>query len=138
MQQQQDPPQHSLSNLSRHKYWIWALIWLMAINFVAFLWHLGSTSLVDETEPLFAEAARQMSVTNDWITPYFNGVTRFDKPPLIYWLMAIAFKLIGVNEWAVRLPSALSAIALTVMGFVTLQRFGVVVCLLYTSDAADD
>ncbi|HBE18754.1 MAG TPA: glycosyltransferase [Cyanobacteria bacterium UBA11149] len=105
--------------------WILSILWLIAISWIAFLWHLGSIGLVDETEPLFAEAARQMTVTGDWITPYFNGVTRFDKPPLIYWLMAIAYKLIGVNEWAVRLPSALSAIALTSLGFYTLRYFGI-------------
>ncbi|MBD2578698.1 glycosyltransferase family 39 protein [Oscillatoria sp. FACHB-1406] len=101
-----------------------SIFWLLFVNGIAFLWHLGSTGLVDETEPLFAEAARQMVVTGDWITPYFNGATRFDKPPLVYWLMAIAYRAIGVNEWAVRLPSALSAIALTCFGFFTLLRFG--------------
>ena len=108
-----------------NRLWILSILWLIAISWVAFLWHLGSIGLVDETEPLFAEAARQMTVTGDWITPYFNGVTRFDKPPLIYWLMAIAYKLIGVNEWAVRLPSALAAIALTTLGFYTLRYFGI-------------
>ena len=78
---------------------------------------------MDETEPLFAEAARQMTVTGNWITPYFNGETRFDKPPLIYWLMAIGYQLLGVNEWAVRLPSALSATALISLGFYTLRYF---------------
>ncbi|MEM9539215.1 MAG: glycosyltransferase family 39 protein [Cyanobacteria bacterium P01_E01_bin.42] len=92
--------------------------------FVAFLWYLGSTGLVDETEPLFAEAARQMNVTGDWITPHFNGATRFDKPPLVYWLMAIAYKIVGTNAWGARLPSALAAIALTVFGFFTLRKFG--------------
>ncbi|WP_036485646.1 glycosyltransferase family 39 protein [Myxosarcina sp. GI1] len=105
-------------------YWIIAILWLLVISSIAFIVNLGSTSLVDETEPLFAEAARQMNVTGNWITPYFNGETRFDKPPLIYWLMAIAYKLIGVNEWAVRLPSALAAIALMCLGFFTLKRFG--------------
>ena len=113
---------------SWHKYpqscWIFSLIWLLVINWVAFIWHLGSTSLVDETEPLFAEAARQMTVTGDWITPYYNGETRFDKPPLIYWLMAAGYKLIGVNEWAVRFPSAMAAIALVCFGFYTLRYFG--------------
>lgn len=105
--------------------WTLSMIGLLVISWIAFLWHLGSIGLVDETEPMFAEAARQMTVTGDWITPYFNSVTRFDKPPLIYWLMAIAYKLIGVNEWAVRLPSALSAISLTLFGFYTLRHFGV-------------
>ncbi len=99
-----------------------SLLWLCAIAWVGFLWNLGNIGLVDETEPLFAEAARQMTVTGDWITPYFNGETRFDKPPLIYWLMAVAYRAIGVNEWAVRLPSALCAIALTCLGFYTLSK----------------
>ncbi len=104
--------------------WIFSVLWLLLINWLAFIWHLGSTGLVDETEPLFAEAARQMTVTGDWITPYFDGNTRFDKPPLIYWLMAIGYQAIGVNEWAVRLPSAIAAIALVVLGFYTLRYFG--------------
>jgi 4-amino-4-deoxy-L-arabinose transferase-like glycosyltransferase len=104
--------------------WGFSLVWLVLINFVAFIWNLGSTGLIDETEPLFAEAARQMVVTGNWITPYFNEVTRFDKPPLVYWLMAIGYKIIGVNEWAVRLPSALAAIGLTVLSFLVLRKFG--------------
>lgn len=101
-----------------------AILWLGALGWLAFLWNLGNIGLVDETEPLFAEAARQMVVTGDWITPYWNGLTRFDKPPLIYWLMAIAYHSIGVNEWAVRLPSAMAAIALTGLGFYVLLKYG--------------
>ncbi|MDJ1177635.1 glycosyltransferase family 39 protein [Roseofilum sp. BLCC_M91] len=100
------------------------LVWLIAIGIIAFIWHLGAIGLVDETEPLFAEAARQMTVTGDWITPYFNGETRFDKPPLIYWFMALCYQALGVNPWAVRLPSALAAIALGLFGCYTLRRFG--------------
>ena len=50
--------------------------------------------------------------------------TRFDKPPLTYWLISSGFKLFGMNEWTARLPSALSAIALTVLGFYALLCFG--------------
>ena len=103
----------------------WISVILLGVTcFVAFLWHLGSVGLVDETEPLFAEAARQMTMTGDWITPYFNGATRFDKPPLVYWLMAIAYQIVGTNAWGARLPSALSAIAMAVFGFFTLRKFG--------------
>jgi 4-amino-4-deoxy-L-arabinose transferase-like glycosyltransferase len=101
-----------------------SIIWLVLVCGIAFFWGLASVGLVDETEPLFAEAARQMYETGDWVTPYFNGATRFDKPPLVYWLMAIGFHVFGVGEWAVRLPSALSATALVGMGFYTLRRFG--------------
>ncbi|NET10122.1 MAG: glycosyltransferase family 39 protein [Symploca sp. SIO2B6] len=104
--------------------WLLPVIWVALVGGIAFFWQLGSSGLIDETEPLFAEAARQMTVTGDWITPYFNGETRFDKPPLIYWCMAIAYHTIGVNEWAARLPSALAAIALTAFGFYVLRTFG--------------
>jgi len=102
-----------------------SLIIIVALSVITFLWQLGSIGLVDETEPKFAEAARQMLETGNWVTPYFNGETRFDKPPLIYWLMAIAYQVFGVNEWAVRLPSALSALGLTIFLFFVLARFGV-------------
>jgi 4-amino-4-deoxy-L-arabinose transferase-like glycosyltransferase len=104
--------------------WMSSIVGLLIICSIAFFWHLGSKGLVDETEPLFAEAARQMFVTGDWITPMFNGEPRFDKPPLIYWMMVIAYHMIGVNEWAVRLPSAIAALALVGFGFYLLWRFG--------------
>jgi 4-amino-4-deoxy-L-arabinose transferase-like glycosyltransferase len=113
--------------------WVLSALWVLVIGGLAFLWNLGSTGLVDETEPLFAEAARQMTVTGDWVTPYFNNETRFDKPPLIYWLMAIAYQTVGVNEWGARLPSALAAIALMGMGFYLLRRFGTAIPLAPTA-----
>ncbi len=97
-----------------------SILWLILIGGIAYIWHLGSIGLVDETEPLFAEASRQMLVTGDWVTPFFNGETRFDKPALIYWCQAIAYAVIGVNEWAVRLPSALAAVGLICLAFYTL------------------
>lgn len=63
-----------------------------------------------------------MTVTGDWITPYFNGVTRFDKPPLIYWLMAIAYQMFGTTAWAARLPSAIAATLLTGFCFYVLRK----------------
>ena len=103
----------------------WIAIIIVAIAlFIAFFWRLDSIGLVDETEPLFAEASRQMYATGDWITPYFNGETRFDKPPLVYWGMALCFHIFGVGEWGVRLPSALAAAGLAGFSFYTLLRFG--------------
>ena len=104
--------------------WGLSIAWLLAIVTVAFLNNLGNIGLMDKTEAMFVEAAREMVDSGDWVTPYWNGETRFDKPPLTYWLISSGFKLFGMNEWTARLPSALSAIALTILGFYTLLCFG--------------
>jgi len=98
-----------------------SILWVLLVCWIAFGWDLGSIGLIDETEPLFAEASRQMLVTGDWITPYFNNETRFDKPALIYWCQAIAYVIVGVNEWGVRLPSALAALGIISLVFYTIQ-----------------
>ena len=61
---------------------------VLLFGIIIFLLGLGSTGLVDETPPLFAAAGKAMSESGDWLTPKVNGIFRFDKPPLIYWLMA--------------------------------------------------
>ncbi|MCH2048591.1 MAG: glycosyltransferase family 39 protein [Trichodesmium sp. ALOHA_ZT_67] len=101
-----------------------SILYLCLLASLAFFYNLGNIGLIDETEPIFAETARQMVKTGDWITPYFNGETRFDKPPLIYWLIAISYHLFGINEWSVRLPSAISGTGLMCLGFYTLYRYG--------------
>ncbi|MEM8603884.1 MAG: glycosyltransferase family 39 protein [Cyanobacteria bacterium P01_H01_bin.121] len=99
-------------------------LWVLVLSGLAFFVYLGSIGLIDETEPLFAEAARQMLEREDWITPYVNAIPRFDKPPLIYWLMALNYQLFGFNAWSVRLPSAMAAIALVGFLAYVLYRYG--------------
>lgn len=100
-------------------------VWLGALACLVLLWGIGEIGLIDETEPLFVEAARRMYETGDWITPYFNGETRFDKPPLIYWLMVLCFKVFGVNETAARLPSVFSTIVWVAITGALLSRYAV-------------
>ena len=109
--------------------WGISILGLFLLSAIAFLSHLGDIGLIDKTEPMFVEAARQMHLTGDWITPYWNGETRFDKPPLIYWLIVIAFQTVGVNEWGARLPSAITAILSTFLVFYTLRYFGGLISL---------
>ena len=71
--------------------------------------------LIDRDEPRFAEASREMRERGDYLIPRFNGEHRFDKPPLIYWLQAGAYTVLGENEFAARLPSALCAAAIGVV-----------------------
>ena len=68
---------------------------------IIFTLGLGKTGLVDETPPLFAAAGRAMSESGDWLTPKVNGMFRFDKPPLIYWLMGFFYSLPKNEIWIV-------------------------------------
>ena len=72
---------------------------------VVFFVHLGTPALWDEDEPLYAAIALDMYQRGDWIVPRYNGALFAEKPPLAYWLMMFGYWLVGVNEWAVRLPS---------------------------------
>ena len=94
---------------------------VLIFGILIFLLDLGSTGLVDETPPLFAAAGRAMSESGDWLTPKVNGIFRFDKPPLIYWLMGLFYSLPNNQVWdsfgtiAARLPSALASLFLMLM-----------------------
>jgi 4-amino-4-deoxy-L-arabinose transferase-like glycosyltransferase len=75
-----------------------------------YLYTASSRAILDDGDALYSTVARQMVQTGDWITPYANGVRFLDKPPVMYWLMALAIKVLGMNEFAVRLPSALAVL----------------------------
>ncbi len=97
------------------------LLIVLVCGIIIFILGLGSTGLVDETPPLFAAAARAMSESGDWLTPKVNGIFRFDKPPLIYWLMGFFYSLPKNEIWdsfgtlSARLPSALASLFLMLM-----------------------
>lgn len=67
----------------------------------------ASRAILDDGDALYAHIAQQMIVRGDWVTPYANGVRFLDKPPLMYWLMAVSYMIFGTSEMAARLPAAL-------------------------------
>ena len=88
---------------------------LLAVLVVAsplFFWRLGQPGFSD-TEGMFAEPAREMVVTGDWVTPRMNGEPFLTKPPLMYWLSAALFTLTGPTEHA-RLWPALAGLGTVV------------------------
>ena len=105
------------------------LLLVLACGIALFIWRLGSTGLVDETPPLFAASARAMAETGDWLTPRVNGLPRYDKPPLVYWLMGLGYLLPGqslwnpLGSWAASLPSALSSVVVMLALAATLLRW---------------
>jgi 4-amino-4-deoxy-L-arabinose transferase-like glycosyltransferase len=73
---------------------------------------LSPPRLMDDVDAVQAQIARNMLESGDWVTAHLNGVAYLEKAPLIYWIMAVSFKLFGVSDWAARLPLALANVAL--------------------------
>jgi 4-amino-4-deoxy-L-arabinose transferase-like glycosyltransferase len=86
----------------------WSLLLLLAAVVAVRLATLGAYPLLDPTESRYAEIARKMLETGDWLVPQVDyGVPFWGKPPLSTWLSAAAMAVFGVNEFAARLPSFL-------------------------------
>jgi 4-amino-4-deoxy-L-arabinose transferase-like glycosyltransferase len=83
---------------------------LIVLGLPIFLLGLGSPALYDPHESLYAEIAREMVLSGDWLTPHLNGTRYLDKPPLFYWLIALAYGAFGVAEFSARLPTALAGL----------------------------
>jgi len=73
---------------------------------------LFSPALLDDADSTHAEAAREMFVSGDYVTLHINGIRYLEKAPLPYWLVAFSYRIFGVNEFATRLPMALSVLLL--------------------------
>jgi 4-amino-4-deoxy-L-arabinose transferase-like glycosyltransferase len=69
-------------------------------------------SLMDDVDAVQAQISRNMLSSSDWVTARLDGIAYLEKAPLIYWLMAISFKIFGASDWAARIPVVLSALAL--------------------------
>jgi chromate transport protein ChrA len=69
-------------------------------------------SLMDDVDAVQAQIARNMLTSGDWVTARLDGVAYLEKAPLVYWIIAIFYKVFGVHDWAARIPIALSVMAL--------------------------
>jgi 4-amino-4-deoxy-L-arabinose transferase-like glycosyltransferase len=87
----------------------WFLLFIIITAF--YLWGLGSLPLVGPDEPRYAQVAREMLARRDFISPTLGGLPWFEKPPLLYWMMILAYRVLGVSEYAARIGPALCGLA---------------------------
>lgn len=96
---------------------------LLTVALVARLLTLGLYPLTDTTEARYGEIARKMLETGQWLMPQIDyGVPFWGKPPLSFWLTAISYKVIGVTEFAARIPSLLLGVAVCGLAYVLASR----------------
>jgi len=69
-------------------------------------------SLMDDVDAVQAQIARNMATSGDWVTARLDGVVYMEKAPLVYWAIALSYKVFGVHDWSARIPIALSVMGL--------------------------
>jgi 4-amino-4-deoxy-L-arabinose transferase-like glycosyltransferase len=95
--------------LKRFEPWFWVLAAVLFSRFIG----MTLFPFVDTTEPRYAEIARLMAETGDWITPWFEpGVPFWGKPPLSFWAQAASIKIFGLSEFSLRLPAWFATIGI--------------------------
>jgi 4-amino-4-deoxy-L-arabinose transferase-like glycosyltransferase len=88
------------------------LLLLAAVTFFA---GLGRGAITDSDEAFYADSAREMVASGDWITPHYNYEPRFQKPVLYYWLTASASLVFGEGEFAARFWAAMAGLGLVLV-----------------------
>lgn len=73
--------------------------------------------LSNPDEGRYAEIPREMLLSGDWVTPRLNDLIYLEKPPLQYWVTALAYRVLGPNEWSARLWTMLCAALNVVLVF---------------------
>lgn len=111
-------------------------ILIIIIGSFLFIPFIGQSHLFDWDEINFAEAAREMLVTNDWLTVQINYLPFWEKPPLFIWMQALSMKVFGINEFAARFPNAICGIVTLLVLFrlgrsILNSKLGLLWTLLY-------
>lgn len=98
------------------------LVGIFLLFAVVYVGSLFSPGLQDDADSSHAEAAREMSITHDFVTLKINGNRYLEKAPLMYWAVTVCYWCFGVNEFAAHLPIALSILFLIVLAMRWGQR----------------
>lgn len=111
-----------MNDLYNSKKIVWSLL---AAFILVWLYVLGVRTLVPPDEGRYAEMAREMFTTGDWITTRLNGIKYFEKPPLQTWMNAASFAVFGLGEWQARLWTGLCGLGGVILtGYAGNRVFG--------------
>jgi 4-amino-4-deoxy-L-arabinose transferase-like glycosyltransferase len=104
-----------MTSLRTAKRFVFPLLGLWVLLYASF--SMIKPPLLDGTDALSAEIAREMLTGGHWITPYANGIRYPHHPPLLYWTTAVSFGLFNISDWAARLPVTWATLALFIATF---------------------
>lgn len=104
-----------MTSLRTAKRFIFPLLGLWVLLYASF--SMFKPPLLDGSDALSAEIAREMLTSGHWITAFANGIRYPHHPPLLYWTIAISFGLFDISDWAARMPVAVATLALFITTF---------------------
>lgn len=84
----------------------------LLVAYLTLFHQLGLLPFFGSDEPRYAQIAKEMSQSGDFITPTLEGRPWLEKPPLLFWMLVASFTSLGPSEWSARLPNALLALIL--------------------------
>ena len=101
-------------------------LWVILIAFTIRLISLGYYPIGDPTEARYSEITLKILESGNWVNlTYVNGEPFWGKPPLLFWLQAISFKVFGINEFSARLPSVfISLLVVSLVHYFAKKQFG--------------
>lgn len=116
------PFQHFSSDVSERRRLLLALLAVLLCSLPIFFFLLGGWGFFDPDEGRYGTIPLEMLLRGDFVTPTQNNTPFFDKPPLLYWSIALAYAVFGYHEWTARLVPALGALAGVLGAFVLGRR----------------
>lgn len=100
------------------------LFWILFLSLPFFMMGVRTLALSEE-DAMYPQIAREMRQTRDWITPHLNGAPHLDKPPLLFWLIALSQRVFGETEAAARFwPAFACWLTIPVVGALGASLYG--------------
>ncbi|MCX5750941.1 MAG: glycosyltransferase family 39 protein [Candidatus Saganbacteria bacterium] len=110
-------------------------IFFFILSLFLFAWKIGSIPIIDGDSAFYAEIAKNIVRNGDWMTlRYIDPANIIDKPPLMFWMIAICFKIFGINEFALAIwHSLLAASTVLVTYYISKELFNAKTAFLSTA-----
>lgn len=90
-------------------------VWVAVFAALLVFWSLDYAPFVNPDEGRYVSASYEMAFPfgekSDWLVPHLNGITRLNKPPLVYWFSGASYRLFGPSERSGRLPAAFASLS---------------------------
>ena len=88
---------------------------VLAVAAIVLFYRLGKPALKNWDEAIYAEVAKEIVLSGDWLTLHWEGADWLEKPPLTFWIMAGLYRLFGVSEFSARAVSALAGVGVAAL-----------------------